>query len=59
MIRTWRHEGLKKFFESGNKAGIVASHERRLKIILQRLNAASKPEDLNTPSLGFHNWSVS
>ncbi|MFX9600753.1 type II toxin-antitoxin system RelE/ParE family toxin, partial [Acinetobacter baumannii] len=28
--------------------------ERRLKIILQRLNAISKPEDMDTPSMKFH-----
>ncbi len=54
MIRSWKHKGLKKFFEDGNRSGINASHEKRLKIILQRLNAAIKSEDMNTPSMRFH-----
>lgn len=54
MIKTWKHKGLKHFFESGNKAGIVAVHERKIKIILQRLSAAIEPEDMNTPGMQFH-----
>lgn len=54
MIRTWKHKGLRKFFETGSTAGITASHAKRLKIILQRLNAASQPEDMKTPSMRFH-----
>jgi proteic killer suppression protein len=54
MIKSWKHKGLKKFFNTGNKSGITASHEKRLKIILQRLNAASSPDDMNTPSMKFH-----
>lgn len=29
-------------------------HEKRLKIILQRLNAAIRAEDMNTPGMDFH-----
>lgn len=54
MIKSWNHVGIKKFFITGNKSGITASHEKRLKIILQRLNAAAKPEDMNTPGMKFH-----
>jgi proteic killer suppression protein len=54
MIKTWNHKGLKRFFEEGSKAGIIASHERRIKIILQRLSAATVPEDMNTPGMQFH-----
>lgn len=54
MIKSWKHKGLKRFFDTGNKSGITASHEKRLKIILQRLNAASSPDDMNTPSMKFH-----
>jgi proteic killer suppression protein len=54
MIKSWKHKGLKRFFDTGNKAGITASHEKRLRIILQRLNAAVSAEDMNTPSMQFH-----
>jgi proteic killer suppression protein len=54
MIRTWKHKGLERFFETGSKAGIKPEHEKRLKAILQRLSAAIKPGDLNTPGMQFH-----
>lgn len=54
MIKSWKHKGLKKFFDTGSKSGIVAIYEKRLKGILQRLNAASEAEDMNTPSMKFH-----
>ncbi len=34
--------------------GIQPHHKMRLRIILQRLNAAVKPEDLNLPGMRFH-----
>ena len=54
MIKSWRHKGLKKFYLSGDKSGIVADHIRRLQIILQLLDAANCPGKLNLPGLGFH-----
>ena len=54
MIKSWKHKGLRLFFETGKKSGILAVHEKRLKIILQRLNAAVNPDDMNTPSMKFH-----
>ncbi len=58
MIKTWNHKGLCRFFETGSKSGIKPEHERRLKIILQRLNAAIKPDDMNTLGMQFHGLSV-
>ena len=54
MIKSWKHKGLKQFFETGKKSGIQAAHEKRLKIILQRLSAAIAAEDMNTPGMNFH-----
>jgi len=54
MIKTWNHKGLKKFFDSGSVVGIQVKHKRRLKLILQLLNAAIKPEDLDMPGMRFH-----
>ena len=41
-IRTFRHKGLKNFFDSGNKAGIQAAHAKRIKLILDLLNGSSE-----------------
>ena len=54
MIRTWKHKGLKRFYEMGSTSGVQAKHKMRLKIILQRLEAATCAEDLNLPGMRFH-----
>lgn len=54
MIKSWQHKGLKQFFLTGKKSGIIPAHETRLKIILQALNAANDPKQLNLPGFGFH-----
>ncbi len=54
MIKSWKHKGLRKFFDTGSTAGIQPAHKTRLKIILQRLNAAIKADDLNLPGMDFH-----
>jgi proteic killer suppression protein len=54
MIRSFKHKGLKRFFETGLTTGINAKHARRLKIVLQRLHAATYAQDMNTPGMDFH-----
>ncbi|MGQ0654054.1 MAG: type II toxin-antitoxin system RelE/ParE family toxin [Betaproteobacteria bacterium] len=54
MIRTFKHKGLEKFFQTGSKAGIQASHADRLRLQLGRLDAATVPEDMNLPGWKFH-----
>ena len=54
MIRSWKHKALKNFYLSGEKTGIIGEHTERIKMILQLLNAATRPEQLNLPGLKFH-----
>ncbi len=54
MIKNFKHKGLKKFYESGNKKGIIPEHSNRLRIILARLDAGQTPEDMNLPGLKLH-----
>jgi len=54
MITNWKHKGLKRFYETGSISGIKAQHQTRLKIILQRLDAAVEPEDMDLPMMRFH-----
>lgn len=54
MIKSWQHKGLKKFYETGSRSGIQAAHASRLKIIIQRLDASVRPNDMNTPGMRFH-----
>lgn len=54
MIRDWCHNGLKKFYETGSKAGIQPKHADILRLLLFQLAAAMQPEDMNTPGNHFH-----
>lgn len=54
MIRSFRHKGLRQFFETGSKAGIQPAHSARLARIMQRLNRAAAPEDMAVPGWNLH-----
>ena len=57
MIKSWQHKGLKRFFETGSTAGVLPAHKKRLKLVLERLNAAIEAADLHLPGMGFHSLS--
>ena len=54
MIKSWSHKGLKKFYESGSKAGIQPKHAETLRLLLFQLASAISPDDMNTPGNNFH-----
>ncbi|MGH2447218.1 MAG: type II toxin-antitoxin system RelE/ParE family toxin [Chloroflexota bacterium] len=54
MIRTFRHDGLERFFRSGSKAGIRPEHAKRLRLQLARLDAATSAADMNLPGWRWH-----
>ena len=54
MIRSWRHKGLKSFYETGDKKKIQPKHAGKLSLLLFQLANAIKPEDMNIPGNGFH-----
>ena len=54
MIKTFRHKGLQRFFETGSKAGIQAAHSARMRLQLAALDQAVKPEELSAPEWGLH-----
>ncbi|MCQ2595690.1 MAG: type II toxin-antitoxin system RelE/ParE family toxin [Treponemataceae bacterium] len=54
MIKSWRHKGLKDFFETGNKSGIIPEHSSKLGRILDRLDASLNPQDMNLPGYRLH-----
>jgi proteic killer suppression protein len=63
MIKGFRHAGLKRFFETGSKAGIQPHHATRLSRQLKKLDSASGPDDMNVPGWKLHplstgHWSV-
>lgn len=54
MIKSFEHKGVRKFWETGSTAGIQAAHAARLRLILNRLDAASTVEDVNFHGARLH-----
>lgn len=54
MITSFKHRGLKRFYESGTTRGIQAAQVVRIRLILGRLDASVNPQDMNLPGLHLH-----
>ena len=64
MIRSFRAKALLAYFETGKPVGLSVQNAPRIGRILQALDAATRPEQMNLPGLCFHalrgarRWSV-
>jgi toxin HigB-1 len=56
-IKTFKHKGLKAFFERGTTKGILAAHSKKIALILDRLEAAGDIKDMNYPGSNLHRLS--
>ncbi len=54
MIKSFRHKGLKRFFETGQSSGIQPKHAKKLRMQLIALHTAQKIEDLDIPGFRLH-----
>ena len=54
MIKSFRHKGLRRFFESGNTSGVQAVHAKRLRLQMAALDTARVIEDMDIPGFRFH-----
>ena len=54
MIQSFRHRGLKRFFESGDVSGIQPNHGKRLRMLLAALDTAHTIDDMNVPGFRLH-----
>lgn len=54
MIKSFRHEGLRRFHETGSTSGIQASHGKRLRMQLAALDTAQAVEDMDIPGFRLH-----
>ena len=54
MIKSFKHKGLEKFFLTGNYKGINPDHAAKLERILDRLDVAINPKDMNLPGYKLH-----
>lgn len=57
MIKSWAHKGLKKFFETGSKAGIQPKHADRLSELLFVLDSSTEVQQLHLPGYCLHSLS--
>ena len=66
MIKSFRHKGLERFFNTESKSGIKAEHSKRLRQQLTFLDLAATPKDMTNPGWFLHalhgdmegHWSV-
>lgn len=54
MIRRFRHRGPERFFRKADHRGIPAQYGARIERLLDRLDAALSPRDMNLPGYKFH-----
>ena len=54
MIQSFRHKGLRRFFESGSVAGIQPHHAKRLRMQLAAIDTAQSIKDMDIPGFRLH-----
>jgi proteic killer suppression protein len=54
VIQSFRHKGLKRFYESGSLAGIQPKHAKRLRMLLAALDTAHVIGDMEVPGFNLH-----
>ncbi len=67
MIKSFRHKGLRKFYETGTTSGIQPAHAKRLRMQLVALDTATTIDDIDIPGFQLHplkgdakgRWSIS
>src|SRR5713101_4152923 len=52
MIRSFRHAGLKRFYERGDRRRLLAEHVPKIARVLAQLDIATDANDMDIP--GFH-----
>ncbi|WP_245659050.1 type II toxin-antitoxin system RelE/ParE family toxin [Marinomonas spartinae] len=54
MIKTFKHKGLKKYFETRSVSGIQAKHQRKIRMQLAAIDTAHEVDDINLPCFNLH-----
>jgi proteic killer suppression protein len=54
MIKTFKHKGLKKLFETGRYSKVNVQQVSKLLRLMDALDALLLPEDMDIPGFGFH-----
>ncbi|WJG10928.1 type II toxin-antitoxin system RelE/ParE family toxin [Aliiglaciecola sp. LCG003] len=67
MIKSFKHQGLKLFYEKGKTSGIQPKHSKKLRMQLAAIDTAKDMDDINLPEFSLHQlkgehfsiWSIS
>ena len=54
MIQGFRHRGLKRLYEKGERRGLPAGQADKIARILARLDEADGPDGMNLPGFRLH-----
>ncbi|HHH2003482.1 TPA: type II toxin-antitoxin system RelE/ParE family toxin [Yersinia enterocolitica] len=54
MIKSWKHKGLQRLFETGSAAGINPQHVKRIRDRLRFIDLAETIEDVNVAGYKLH-----
>lgn len=54
MIKSFKHRGLKRLYESGDRSGVRGDQVETVERILMLLDAASTPQALDLPRYRLH-----
>jgi toxin HigB-1 len=54
VIKSFRHKGLEKLYETGSTAKVQANHANRLRMQLAALDTAQSIEDMDIPGFRLH-----
>jgi toxin HigB-1 len=54
MIRNFKHRGLQRLFERGDRSKIRPDLVAKVERVLARLDAAAEAKDMDVPGFGLH-----
>jgi proteic killer suppression protein len=54
MIKSFRHKGLRRLYETGSTSGVQAAHAKRLRMQLIALDTAQSIEDVDVSGFRLH-----
>ena len=54
MIKSFRHKGLRRFYETGSTAGVQTAHAKKMRLELTALDTAATIEDMAIPGFQLH-----
>jgi proteic killer suppression protein len=54
MIRNFRHRGLQRLFEKGDRSRIRPDLAAKVERVLARLDASGEAKDMDVPGFGLH-----